>query len=785
MSSNCEINKNLYIKPIESCTFGALFRYLDNNQVTYNSNSNINTIFSSNIILREKDLNKDFRDEKNNFIYEYNLNNKKDLCFPIKPDDPNNSAYAINCVIATQNPLYSYDKEKRRCTIPYLKFSDNKLAYNTTKDYIYIKDDKKGEIKYNYVYKPVKAFCENKWYDWIIVPNYHFGNQYYKDSGEYSVNDVKKCYKPCPKNKIPYLDINNNQKCVNKKVAENGIYYNKLDYSPISLINLLGNNQENLSLLYIYINLYENDNFLKKNSTTYEFIPESLIKNNCSINFKSGKISSEEAKCAKKSYNDFSEVKIAFNEFNKIIFENIIDINNFESIINYIDNDDIITYKNKNFNEDDPNLITLRGLISNNMITDAILIHSFILSYKINDFMENEIIKFSNYYKSDSTDIDSNINILKKNKYNVNEILNSILIKNDRYNNDINDELRNKYKERLANILYKSINLCYDNQSQFSKNILLKTKEAFDKLKNNTESNSEFKKNLYKLKKINEKSYNEDENTIYSIADDTVTGFNTATTINEENTFLQLMLNTINDGIKIKLYPDKSNVNDITEIIDKIVYPADFTEQSKKDKIKNYVISYPFYKLETLEDNTRCKYDYIYNIDRKQCIECNTYCTTIPNGTCITDERCKLYCSSVCNPINNEDEIIGSTACGDIKRINEKDLERKSISKTRLDETPLGEDEYNFFNQFNGSIKSVLGIIFILIIIYIFYIFNQVFGEAILTFLNFISYYFILIFYIIRYWFNWAKIDFAMADYVKYVNIRKYDKVYINLFSNI
>ena len=45
-------------------------------------------------------------------------------------------------------------------------------------------------FKETYDFKPRKAYCENKWYDWITIPNYHFNNQYYKDSGVFSKDDV-------------------------------------------------------------------------------------------------------------------------------------------------------------------------------------------------------------------------------------------------------------------------------------------------------------------------------------------------------------------------------------------------------------------------------------------------------------------------------------------------------------------------------------------------------------------------------------------------------------------
>ena len=42
------------------------------------------------------------------------------------------------------------------------------------------------------------------------------------------------------------------------------------------------------------------------------------------------------------------------------------------------------------------------------------------------------------------------------------------------YNRD-----KDKYLQRLANLLYKAINICYDNNSDFSKNLIIYTDRAF------------------------------------------------------------------------------------------------------------------------------------------------------------------------------------------------------------------------------------------------------------------------------------------------------------------
>lgn len=787
--TECQYNNNLYIKPLESCTFGALYRYNNNNNGIQSSS----TIFADSIKRRLTDINSNFRDPTTNeYIYKYN-NDKKDLCFPLKENDPN-SPYAINCVIATGNPLYTYDKNKRACVVlPELSFTPDKFSFSENKDYIYLKPLDKNEIDYTYKKRLNKAFCENKWMDWIITPNYHFGNSYYKDSGDYTIEDVKKCYAPCSGSKLPYVDINGNHKCVNKKIADNGIYNNKLDFSPIALINLLGNTKKNYSLLYIYMTLYEYEKITVTNN--YEKIPEALITNsNCKININTGVYSSDNSDCAidKKSYNLFNEVRDTYSDLSNSIFLNILNLTTFDSIKNYKDHPEILTYKNINFNEDNPNQLTLRGMINYNILSDPILIHTYILSSNIHKYSTTTIFNITDglngLEKNDNNDIiiennkilETNIKNLQSNEYNVNYILDEILNINNIYKNETPDN-KIKYKERLANILYKAINICYDNKTEFSKNIILKTKEAFKKLT----TNNSLVESLVKLTYLNDNSYQNTSNvhSLYYTADRIVINADVANKITYYNTYL----NSLDSGLLIEYY-NSSIV--IDEIYNKLTNTKSPTINSiYKQKIDDFFGSLLFFKMERLED-VCSKPNEIYNKVTKTCVSCDSYCTYIKDDkttTCETIPDCKKYCKNRCEglPTPTTSPINRKTTCGTITS-----KESKTSTQTPKDnETLVGEDSFDIFIQLYGGIKMTLSFVFIAVIIYILYIFYEVFGEAILIFFNFCIYYIYLTFIILgninirKFGFDWARIDFVMAEFIKNRSIKNFDKVSIGIYA--
>jgi hypothetical protein len=96
-----------------------------------------------------------------------------------------------------------------------------------------------------YFQRDKKGFCENKWYDWFSIPNYHLSNGYQKYvKGGSHKKDITKCFKPCELGTIPFnmnrTDVNNKNhvKCIKKSNANFGLY-GRNDYCPISMILLL------------------------------------------------------------------------------------------------------------------------------------------------------------------------------------------------------------------------------------------------------------------------------------------------------------------------------------------------------------------------------------------------------------------------------------------------------------------------------------------------------------------------------------------------------------------
>lgn len=94
------------------------------------------------------------------------------------------------------------------------------------------------------------SICDERWYDWFIIPDYHNGNNY---SSEYTdISTERMCYKPCNFGTIPINEKNNenNTKCINRDLIDNGRLKNTFLYTPYSMIILLGSTKKDLVDLY-------------------------------------------------------------------------------------------------------------------------------------------------------------------------------------------------------------------------------------------------------------------------------------------------------------------------------------------------------------------------------------------------------------------------------------------------------------------------------------------------------------------------------------------------------
>ena len=159
--------------------------------------------------------------------------------------DNNNSNAYKNCVLSTKNPWKSLDESNSFCMLPLNITLPTGLEYN---------QDNKGLINKPTdipLFKNKDAFCQNKFYDWFSIPDFHFGNQYSVENNTSNVdNQALKCLQACELGSIPYNDFGNNSKCIDRNKYEYGIYKSQFYYLPISLILLLGCDRELLIKMY-------------------------------------------------------------------------------------------------------------------------------------------------------------------------------------------------------------------------------------------------------------------------------------------------------------------------------------------------------------------------------------------------------------------------------------------------------------------------------------------------------------------------------------------------------
>ena len=221
--------KNIDAKEATYYTLNNLFNYTTKNELKHNTNSIPFQVGAESYAIFENiNTNLD------------NLDTTKDNLF-IK-DNIKGNIYQ-NCAIQTNNPWYTTSSDYTKCEIVEDIQLDNKLKYNADKTIINLnlKSNDKLKTAYSPYFSNVNtAYCENRWYDWIITPNYYLGNTYYKDTSKFGEADVYKCFKPCPSDSIPYITSKKENKCIKKKYFGNGIFANKLMFSPIGLINLIG-----------------------------------------------------------------------------------------------------------------------------------------------------------------------------------------------------------------------------------------------------------------------------------------------------------------------------------------------------------------------------------------------------------------------------------------------------------------------------------------------------------------------------------------------------------------
>lgn len=481
---SCSDNtKNTDIKIATFNSLTNLYTFNPTDELKPNSYNKPFTEFASPVILT--DINKELDDNSDN-----NLNN-----LFIK-DNITSNIYQ-NCTIQTNNPWFTTSSDYKKCEIVKDITLDDKLKFNADKTSIILdlKSKKKSKTAYSPYYVNVnKAYCENRWYDWIITPNYYLGNTYLKDTSKFTDNDVYKCYKPCDDNYIPYKTEKGELKCIPKKFYANGIFANKLKFSPIGLINLIGNvafknndynelkikNKNPLFLLYKNIIDYNIDTYMDNDIYKLNSIYTDYINNSADINIHNAIL------------KDFT--KDIYDEFEKCINDNILD--DFDTN----DNQDYanmtkITYKNKKFNENESEMYTFKGLEACGALIPPILHHTWLLA---NIFMPFQIsieditnITTNTTTNDISTADDANKFKTAYTNFDTTTAGIADISIDSKFKSMINRNLFDKLDKifgsdkaiRLKNIFYKAVNICYDGKTNFSINIIDKTKKSYNKYK--------------------------------------------------------------------------------------------------------------------------------------------------------------------------------------------------------------------------------------------------------------------------------------------------------------
>lgn len=676
----------LFIKPIEFCSSNALKLLNLNYSGDSKYNIDINKIFNPDLTTHLTDLNNNFRDSTNNYIFKYEGigDNNKNLCGQTNKIDE----YYVNCVLQTNNPLFTY-KDGYCLVSPEINLPAE-LKKIVNKDNIIIKldrtklEDDEGNFKYQQVQN--NKYCEDRWYDWIVIPNYHIGNRVLKDSGAYSKEDVKICYNNCGAGELPYINSSGKNLCIPKEFAYDGIYEKKLDYSPLALINLIGNNKTHLNLLYKNLFYYK----LKKKTNTNKY---SI---NTEVNL------SEDL-----SNNDNYIVNEVFEEIKKIL-NKIVNDNNLD-IPDYSFDYKNLTYKHPYFKEND--LTSILGMDKNEILSnDIILIHTAYLAYNYYDFTSNCFNNY-NYFISNNT---LNNETFNNNLFDVNKNLDELNIKSyknkfDGVDIQILDSLKtgnnyldynkiNKKRQRLANILYKAINICYDKKTDFSKNLIKRTIDAL---------------NRYEIDNIN------------SIENHIKIYFNFKNNIS-----------IISNGFEINYYKNKL----LLYFYNNNLIKTNFIEISDEIflSIKNkYLNDFKFYTEENSEiiNGNLCKSGELLN-SSNICTSCTIECGTLEK--CSNNLNCKILCEKNC--IANKNET--TTKCGGTTEDDEIPLKKQQIEI----KTPI-EEETNI-PDFTIIFKYAIKIFFILIVLYIAYMFYKIFNESILTFGNLFYGFFDWLFYL-------------------------------------
>ena len=635
----------------------------------------------------------------------------------------------VNCAVQTSVPWFTMTEDYKKCeVVKNIEYDQNRLKIEKIKDDTVITpvlSTKNKTAFCTYDNNVNKAYCENAWYDWMITPNYHLGNVYYKDNSRYTELDVYKCYKPCSGDYLPYVTEKGEIKCIPKKYFGSGIFNRKYMFNSVALINLIGN--------IACTNIYENNNtstdYFRTNllyilhRLIYEYeisnkVDTNIYTINDTIANKIRLIKIGENINYDNKQQNFLKIKSEYDE----IYRNIKDVlenevlKNYDSNINKdYSNLNEFTYKNGRFHEKEPEMFSYTGMETYGVLTPPILIHTWMLS-QIFKPLDKDIFNYRDvFYGLNGNNAEGN---------NVTKIINETLY------HKLTNIFKDKHKAiRLKNIFYKAITNCYDGKWTFSVNFISVTKKALN--------NSEL------LKIINDNYlYYFTNNINFCKSSDNIPVPQLTASIPTENPGSIVSKYAINTYLSDNINPlsiDKSDSSRIKDNFKKLLICDD-------SKIEKLLFSLKYYKdtdivilYSELLKNIREKSNTSNGIDRVSYTFSLNYFEpkvdySIP--TYNIDIPTNLYCHYLFSM-----EELETKSCPPDHIYNPTIKECEFIPTPPPpppEEKSLIEDADINIPELNNIMRIFFQIIIVAIVLYLIYIIYDLFGEFILSTINYI-----------------------------------------------
>ena len=398
-------------------------------------------------------------------------------------------------------------------------------------------------------------------------------------------------------------------------------------------------------------------------------------------------------------------------------------LKNFDGVYNkdYLNLNEF-TYKNGRFHENEPEMFSYTGMESQGVLTPPILIHTWMLS-QIFKPLERGLFNYRDvFYSFKNGGSYGNLKIADDN--NVAKIKNQTLFSN------LHKIFADKHKAaRLKNIFYKAVSNCYDGKTTFSVNFISATKKA---LKNTELVN--IIKNNYFYYFANNINFHKIPNSIQIPAPSNTVIPNTQNYIMKGFTdnlepkqidqlkigSLDLEFENLQKNFDVLLNCDDASITslmntlkyykdtDIVTLYTDLVLTAKKYKDADKAASENNIYSINF-PLKYFENND------INNLDK---IPQNLYCHYLYSAEELEIKTCQP--GFTYNPNVKECELIAMEP--------PPPLEQKSLI----------EDEDINIPNLNNIMRIFFQIIVVAVILYLIYIVYDLFGEFILSTINYI-----------------------------------------------